>query len=271
MSPAARVRVAIADDNPVLRFGLRTVLEAAGDIEIVAEAVNGNEAVNQARQQRPDVLLLDVRMPLMDGLATIPEISQLTKVVVLTCVDDPATVTRAVAAGARGYVVHGEFELSELTEIVRETAKGRSFLSPPAAAALVNGLQEVSSRGPGQPDGTLTRREHEIMELIADGLSNRQIAASLVLSEKTVKNHICSIYHCLGVSGRSQAVSRWRQTGPLSLARLGQEAVSLRIRADVVQRSCENRHGDGPGFRAVRGGTGVVAPLATGQDADEKP
>jgi DNA-binding NarL/FixJ family response regulator len=211
MSDVTPVRVVIADDNPVLRFGLHAVLEAVPDIKIVAEAMNGKEAISQVRTHRPDVLLLDVLMPVMDGLAALPEISHLTRVVMLTCVVDPATVVRAVAAGARGYVVHGQFEARMLREIVRETAQGSSPLSPAAAKALVNGFQEMNGHGAVHRDGVLTRREREIMDLIAAGLSNRQIAARLVLSEKTVKNHICRIYHALLVTGRSQAVSRWRQ------------------------------------------------------------
>ncbi len=206
------VRVVIADDKPVVRFGVRAALAVAPRIEIVAEAANGREAVEEVRRHRPDVLLLDIRMPQMDGLAAIPEASALTRVVMLTGVDDPATVLRAVAAGACGYLVHGEFDPTELADVVAAVARGKSFLSPHAAAVLVERLQRPDARGGPQHSGAhLTRREREIMTLIADGLSNRQIAQRLVISEKTVKNHIVSIYRRLGAESRGQAIIRWRE------------------------------------------------------------
>ena len=209
--PTALARVIIADGNPLLRTGLRTALGQAPGIEVVAEAGTGDDAVALVREQRPDVLLLDSRMPLPAGSATIRHISPLTRVVMLTCLDDAPLVIGAVAAGASGCVLRGgEFEPSELIRVVLEAARQRP------APALDGELRpaRLPRTGPSWAESHplgLRPRELEIMGLIADGLSNRQIAARLVITEKTVKNHICSIYQRFGVSERSQAVSRWRE------------------------------------------------------------
>ena len=208
---ATQARVIIADSNPVLRAGLRTALGQAADIDVIAEAGTGEEAVALVREHHPDVLLLDSRMPLPAGSATIRQISPLTRVVMLTCLDDANLVMGAVAAGASGCVLRGgEFEPSELIRVVLDAARQRP--SPVAdtelgpAGSPRAGLGRVVSHPLG-----LRPRELEIMGLIAEGLSNRQIAAHLVITEKTVKNHICSIYQRFAVSERSQAVSRWRE------------------------------------------------------------
>jgi DNA-binding NarL/FixJ family response regulator len=202
------VRVVIADDKQIVRFGVRTAL-AAERIEIVAEAANGRDAIEQVRVHRPDVLLLELQLPLLDGAAAIREAAGLTRVLMLTGVHDQAAVLHALAAGARGYLVHGEFLPADLAAAVIEVASGRSILSPHAATALVNRLQKPGEVPARLPATGLTRRESEIMALIAEGLSNRQIAERLVISEKTVKNHIVSIYRRFGVASRGQAISSW--------------------------------------------------------------
>ncbi len=206
-APGASVRVVLADGNQTLRFALRAALAIAPGIEIAAEAATGDEAVEQVMLHRPDVLLLDVRMPPLDGLALIPRIRHVTRVVVLSGAEDPETILRAVGSGARGYLVHGEFEPGELINVVTGTARGRTFLSPHAAAILVDRIQD--HHGQADPGAKLTPREREIMNLIAEGLPNWQIAKYLVISEKTVKNHICNIYRRLDVAGRRQAVAHW--------------------------------------------------------------
>jgi DNA-binding NarL/FixJ family response regulator/two-component sensor histidine kinase len=206
----SQVRAVIADSNPVFRLGLRTALEHAAGIEIAAEAGNGEDAVALVRRHRPDVLLLDIRMPLPDGPATIPHLGQLTQVVMLTSVDDADLVMEAAAAGASGCVMREELEQGELIQVVMDVARPRPISAGPAPAGVAGSLRP----GPGRPvsgSTVLRPREREIMGLIADGLSNRQIAARLVITEKTVKNHICSIYQRFGVGERSQAVSRWRE------------------------------------------------------------
>ena len=219
---APPVRVVIAESNPVLRFGLRAVLEQAPVTEVVAEAASGSEAAEQVRLYDADVLLLDARMTLPDGPATIRQIGQLAQVVMLTWPDDAGSVMPAVAAGACGYVIPGEFEPGELIRVVLDAARRKRDCAAPERAqpgALAPAGREAGADtrglrphgpGAGTAAGRLRPREREIMQLIADGMSNRQIAAQLVISEKTVKNHICSIYQRLGAHGRSQAISRWR-------------------------------------------------------------
>lgn len=209
-SATSQVRAIVADGNPVFRLGLRAALERAAGIEIAAEAGSGEDAVALVRRHHPDVLLLDSRMPLPGGPATIAQLSQLTQVVMLTSVDDADLVMGAAAAGASGCVIREELEHGELIQVVMDTARPQPV---PAGHAAVDGAGPLRA-GPGRPGSgpaILRPREREIMGLIADGLSNRQIAARLVITEKTVKNHICSIYQRFGVVERSQAVSRWRE------------------------------------------------------------
>ncbi len=206
---APPVRVVIADSNPVLRAGLRAVLDNAPTTEVVAEAANTQDAVEQVQRHLADVLLLDARMALPDGLATIRQLGHLTQVVVLDWTDDSSLVIQAVPVGASGCAVHGQLEPGELIRVVLDAAQrnpGTSCHPDPFPTGLL-GADEQTERS--NPVG-LRPREREIMQFISEGLSNRQIAARLVISEKTVKNHICSIYQRLGVHGRSQAISHWQ-------------------------------------------------------------
>jgi DNA-binding NarL/FixJ family response regulator len=201
---APPVRVIIADQNPVLRRGLRACVERSPRIEVAAEAETGQRAMTLIERLHPDVLLLDVQMLRPDEMPVISRLSEQTQVILLACPDDADLVMRALEAGASGYAVHGEFQRDELIQIVLD-AKRR----PPGPAVPAGGR----SRSAG-----LRPREREVMGLIAEGLTNRQIAARLVISDKTVKNPICSIYQHFGVHDRGQAVSRWlellRQSAP---------------------------------------------------------
>jgi DNA-binding NarL/FixJ family response regulator len=209
-SVTSQVRAIVADSNPVFRLGLRTALEHAAGIEIAAEAGNGEDAVALVRRHHPDVLLLDIRMPLPHGPATIAHLSQLTQVVMLTSVDDADLAMGTAAAGASGCVMREELEHGELIQVVMDVARPRPISADLALADAAGSLLTDSGRAVSS-SVVLRPREREIMGLIADGLSNRQIAARLVITEKTVKNHICSIYQRFGVGERSQAVSRWRE------------------------------------------------------------
>jgi DNA-binding NarL/FixJ family response regulator len=224
-SVTSRVRAIVADGNPVFRLGLRAALERAAGIRIAAEATNGDDAITLVRRHQPDVLLLDIRMPLPDGAATIAHLSQLTQVVMLTSVDDAPLVMEAAAAGASGCLMRGELEQGELIQVVLDAAGQRPVPAHHALAGAAGPLRANLGRAASGPAASspmgLRPREREIMGLIADGLSNRQIAAHLVITEKTVKNHICSIYQRFGVSERSQAVSLWQQFLSISDAALG--------------------------------------------------
>ena len=210
-----QVQVIIADSNPVLRLGLRAALEHAPGLKIAAEADNGEDAVALVRRHHPEVLLLDIRMPLAEGPATIAQLSQLTQVVMLTCVDDAHLVMTAVAAGVSGCFMREELEQGELIQVVIDAARQRAIPAWHGPAERAGSPRPGRGQALSRPMG-LRPREVEIMGLIAAGLSNRQIAARLVITEKTVKNHICSIYQRFGVCERSQAVRCWREFWSIS-------------------------------------------------------
>lgn len=209
------IRVLIADDNAVIRGGVRALLEAeADDIEIVAEASTGKEAVDQAVAHDPDVILLDIRMPVMDGVEAAKRLSDRFKIMMLTYSEDEPMVVGAIQAGAHGYLVHGRFDPDELARAVRDLAAGRQVLSPAVAPVVFDALRRgggvpAASTRPEEGPESLTEREREIMGLIARGHANRVIAAQLFISEKTVKNHIRNIYEKLGVASRAEATARW--------------------------------------------------------------
>ncbi|GAA2242696.1 DNA-binding response regulator [Streptomyces ruber] len=239
-APADPLRVLVADDNPVVRAGLAALLGDHPDIEVVAQAVDGEEAVRLAGAHRPDVILLDVRMPGTDGLTALPALVALAPVMMLTYSREPEVVAEALRRGASGYLVHGEFTAAQLIDAVRDVTTGHRPLSPSLGAPSlgasyepVHEFQEASSRvqpfmaqsssrsplrrprASGMPNRRsfgLSSREVEVMDLIASGMNNRQIAAACFISEKTVKNHINRIFAKLHSSSRSEAIAHWLGT-----------------------------------------------------------
>jgi DNA-binding NarL/FixJ family response regulator len=228
----SRLRVLLADDNPLVRLGLSNLLETCPEIAVVGVASNGREAVELATRALPDVVLLDVRMPEVDGIAAAAALSPRTAVLMLTHSDSPDVVSAALRAGARGYVVHTEIEVEELIVAIRTVARGGTYLSPTAGSAVTDYiLAGGAGQGAGPPGGDgrpppggpalppvagahdLSPREVEVMGLVAQGLTNRQIAAQYFLSEKTVKNHINRIFAKLAVASRAEAVSLWLRPG----------------------------------------------------------
>ncbi|MFF5977529.1 response regulator [Streptomyces olindensis] len=286
--PAHRLRVVVADDNPVVRAGLTALLSGRADIEVVAEAADGRQACEAAHQHRPDVVLLDVRMPGLDGISALPYLVQIASVVMLTYSRESEIVQEALRRGAGGYLVHGEFSADQLVEAVRDIKEGRAHFTSTAASALLaqlrsnqappdqvlpDGLGQSSSAtaygitssaqsyihpqtlaqpadlplhptsltstssenlsqvqpnvgqsssgwGSGRPVAPdrsrfqLSTREAEIMDLIASGMNNQQIAAACFISEKTVKNHINRIFAKLHSTSRSEAAAKWIGTAP---------------------------------------------------------
>jgi NarL family two-component system response regulator LiaR len=213
------IRVLITDDHGVVRQGLRMFLSLDPDIEVVGEAAHGQEAVAMARELKPDVVLMDLLMPVMDGIEATRVIrSELSEVEVLalTSVLEDASVTGAVRAGAIGYLLK-DTDAEELHRAIRGAAEGRVQLAPEAAARLI---REV--RAPESPE-ELTERETEVLKLLARGKANKQIASELFVEEKTVKAHVSSIFRKLGVQSRTQAALYAVRTGLVSIEELGEE------------------------------------------------
>ena len=207
------IGVLIVDDNAVIRRGVGALLADTSDVQVLGEASDGREAIRIATEVRPDVVLLDVRMPVMDGIEAAGPLSERARVMMLTYTDEEEQVVAAIRAGASGYLVHGQFDADELVARIRQLAAGETVLSP----AVVGTVFEALRRTPGAPDdpfgpASLTAREREIMNLIAQGLTNGQIAERFVLSEKTVKNHVNRIYSKLGAVNRAQATALWLGT-----------------------------------------------------------
>ncbi|MEV5984532.1 response regulator transcription factor [Streptomyces sp. NPDC052051] len=260
--PAPPLRVVVADDNPVVRAGLTALLSGRQDLEVVAEAADGRQACELAVQHRPDVVLLDVRMPGVDGISALPHLVRIAPVLMMTYSREAEIVCEALRLGAGGYLVHGEFTADQLVAAVRDIRAGRAHLTPTASNALLASLRGGASAGGGQlPEGLgttltapvehpatelnerqfavmpsheqagvahsspgsaapsgagealgeLSQREVEVMELIASGMTNQQIAATCFISQKTVKNHINRIFAKLNAQSRGEAIALWNR------------------------------------------------------------
>lgn len=199
-----RISVIIVDDHPVVRQGLRTFLETQKDLEIVSEASDGEEALTQIGESVPDVVLMDLVLPGIDGIEAtrrVRELSPNTKVIVLTSFADDEKVFPAIKAGAAGYLLK-DVEPAQLADAIRSVHAGEALLHPTVAARL---MQEVSSEERRGPGGTLTERELEVLRLIARGMSNREISRELTVSEKTVKTHVSNLLAKLHLADRTQA------------------------------------------------------------------
>lgn len=196
-SPRGEIGVLIVDDHPVVRQGLRSLLDVAGGITVTGEAADGPEALSLAGSLRPDLVLLDLKLPGMDGIAVLAGLRAAGhRVLVLTSATDPARARQAVHAGAAG-MLYKDIDPDALVRAIRVVHDGHLLLAPEAAAAIADG--ESRTRG------SLTSREREVLTLIAEGKSNREIARALRVSEKTVKAHVSSVLAKLGVQDRTQA------------------------------------------------------------------
>jgi len=200
---SASVRLMIVDDHPVVRDGLSGIFSADPDFEVIGEAANGADAVRRARALKPDVILMDLRMPELDGVGAIRALAAegvLSRVLVLTTYDSDADVRRAIEAGATGYLLK-DAPREELLRAVRAAVRGESVLSPAVASRPM-----ARVRAPGLQD-SLSDRELEVLSLVAHGATNRDAAAELFISEATVKTHLLHIYSKLNVSDRAAAVA----------------------------------------------------------------
>lgn len=195
------IRILLADDHSVVRQGLRMFLTLDPDLEIIGEAENGLDAINKAHELKPDVVLMDLLMPVMDGITAITRLRKElpeTEVIALTSVLDDGSVVGAVKAGAIGYLLK-DTQADELCRSIKAAAEGQVQLSPQAAARLVREVQAPASPEP------LTDRETDVLRLLAQGQANKQIARSLQIGEQTVKTHVSNILSKLGVQSRTQA------------------------------------------------------------------
>ncbi|QWF83998.1 response regulator [Amycolatopsis sp. CA-230715] len=196
------IRLLIADDHPVVRDGLSTMFASAPGFEVLGEAADGAEAVRLAEELRPEVILLDLRMPVMDGLTAITELARRgvsARVLVLTTYDTDAHVLPAIEAGATGYLLK-DSPREDLLRGVRAAANGETVLSPSVAAWLMNRVRTPAPQ-------LLSNRELEVLRLVAAGNTNREVAAALFVTEATVKSHLLNIYGKLGVGDRAAAVA----------------------------------------------------------------
>ncbi len=217
------IRVLLADDQTLIRQGIRLLLEIEEDIEVVGQAANGREALEQVESVRPDVVLMDVRMPEMDGVEATRELGRRfpeVKVIILTTFEDDETVFEGLKAGARGYLLK-DISSEDMAAAVRKVAAGEALIEPRLTRKVLAEFTRLAtaseSHAPAQATAgipvPLTEREKEVLNALAQGLSNREIAEKLVITEGTVKNHVSSLIDKLGVRDRTQAILKGQELG----------------------------------------------------------
>jgi len=222
MPDALPIRILIADDHPVVRDGLAAMLGTQPDFEVVATAANGAEAVRLAAELRPDVVLLDLEMPELDGVEALTRLraaSPAVRALVFTAFDTDERILSAVRAGAQGYLLKGA-PRDELFGAIRVISQGGSLLQPVVASKLLQRMSrpsESEARGGRDEAPALTGREVEVLRLLAQGRANKEIAASLVISERTVKFHVSAILGKLGAGNRTEAVRLAVQRGLVTM------------------------------------------------------
>jgi DNA-binding NarL/FixJ family response regulator len=210
-----KIRILIADDHTLFRDGLRALFASLLDIETVGEAATGEEAIAQAATLQPDVILMDIQMPGINGIEATQRILRASPhigIIVLTMFEDDASVFAAMRAGARGYILKGA-DQAEMLRAIRAVASGEALFGPAIAKRLMNYFAASRSAAQAQIFPELTDRERELLNLIAQGYNNTEIAERLVLSPKTVRNHISNIFSKLQVADRAQAIVRAREAG----------------------------------------------------------
>lgn len=211
------IRVLITDDHLVVREGLHLILETADDIEVVGEAVDGADCLRLVPELKPDLILMDLQMPRMDGITAIehlrkdhPEIA----IVILTTYNEDDLMIRALRAGARGYLLK-DSSRENLLDAIRAAARGETLLKPEILARVLSPQSAPEPASPTQTDSPLTEREHEVLQALARGERNKEIAYNLGITERTVKAHLQSIYQKFNVDSRAAAVAIGAQKGLL--------------------------------------------------------
>ena len=212
---AGRIRVLIADDHAVFRKGLRTLLESVEETEVLGEAATGEKVIEQAAALQPDVILMDLQMPGTNGIEAtrrILESSPHVAILVLTMFEDDDSVFASMRAGARGYILKGEGQ-TEILDAIRAVARGEAIFGPGIAKRLISYFMALDTSTTPQVFPELTDREREVLDLIAHGYTNTEITNRLVLSPKTVRNHVSNIFSKLQVADRAHAIIRAREAG----------------------------------------------------------
>lgn len=209
-----RVRVLVVDDQALFREGLRAVLSADPELDVIGEAANGEEALRACDRLHPDVVLMDMKMPVLDGVAATRRLQvqhPRTKVVVLTTFDDDEVIFEGLRAGAVGYLLK-DASAARLGEAIRAASRGESFLQPSVASKVIAELARLRAR-PAAPASLVTARELDVLQHLGRGASNKEIAAALFVTEGTIKNHVTSIFEKLGVGSRTEAAIRAKELG----------------------------------------------------------
>ena len=214
------IRILLADDHPIVREGLRALLETQSDFEVIAECANGEEALRLNAALHPDMLLLDLEMPVLDGVETIRRLHQTTshmpRIIVFTAFDNDERIIHAIQSGADGYLLK-EAPREDIFKAIRVTMEGGSLLQPVVASKLLRHVGRPTPQTGQLPVDELTDRELEVLRLLAQGMPNKEIAAQLVISERTAKFHVSSIMGKLGATNRTEAVALAAQRGLISL------------------------------------------------------
>ena len=214
---ANSIRILIADDHPIVRQGLATVLDREEDLKVVGQASNGVEAVSEATRLHPDVILMDLQMPVMDGVEAILQIKQEDPdvgIIILTTYDSDENIFRGVEAGAKAYLLK-DSPPEEVLKAIRVVHQGESLIQPRVASRLLDRFTQLSRAS--ATEGGLSSREVEVLQLTAQGIVNKEIAAQLLIGESTVKTHLIHIFNKLGVKGRTEAVAEASRRGIIKL------------------------------------------------------
>ncbi len=214
-----KIRVLVVDDHPIVREGICALLAVVGDIEVVGEAANGSEAIDMVRELQPDVVLMDIAMPIMGGLEATRRICRefpKIKVLILTQYDDKEYVLPVIEAGATGFVSKAAAS-SELIDGIRSVHRGDSYLSPPAAKLVVEGYRYKAGRRTKDPYDQLTDRERDILKLMAEGHTNQEIADILIISRKTVEGHKTNLMAKLDIHNRTELVKYALRKGIITI------------------------------------------------------